>query len=71
MKTFAFFFLLLLSACSAPSYLASNVLKVTTVTIVDGKQLVEVCGVNNKGEYTYCWYHTDDQVRVGDSIALR
>lgn len=71
MKTFAFLSMLLLAACSSPTYLVSNVVKVTSVTTINGHQVVEVCGVNNKGSETYAWYRTDERKMVGDTLLIR
>lgn len=59
-------------SCSAPAYLTSNKLAVTSVTIVDGKKIVEVCGISNQNKPMYSYYHDDSTTyTAGDTIILK
>ena len=62
--------LLLLASCSIPTYLVSNQLKVTSVTTINGHQVVEVCGLNNKGGQSYSWIESDTH-QMNDTIWIK
>lgn len=71
MKTAFLILMMFLTSCGTPMmYLTSNAVKVTGISEVDGKKIVEVCGINNKHEKVYSYFQTTDEYAVGDHLAI-
>ena len=71
MKLLCTLSILITTSCYTPTYLVSTQLQVTGIANVDGHQVVEVCGINNKGQKIYSYIKTSHPYQLGDTIVLK